>query len=196
MSETPHVPAGGQNPPDTGHDYDGIREYDNKLPNWWLWTLIVSIVFGYGYWMYFPTFGTGMSSREAFVAEMETAEALAAARLAARGALTDDQLQAYALDDARVSAGKAVFAQYCVACHGPEAAGLIGPNLTDNHWIHDGGKPTAILQVVTAGVAAKGMPAWGPVLGPDKVEQVTAFVLTLKGKNVPGKAAEGQLVSN
>jgi cytochrome c oxidase cbb3-type subunit 3 len=94
-----------------------------------------------------------------------------------------------------VAAGKAVFGQYCVACHGPEAAGLIGPNLTDHAWIH-GGTPTAILQTVTAGVAAKGMPSWGPVLGPDKVENVVAFVLTLRGKNVPGKPAEGELVSN
>jgi cytochrome c oxidase cbb3-type subunit 3 len=182
--------------PDTGHDYDGIREYDNRLPNWWLWTLIVTIVFGYGYWMYFHTFATGMSSREAYLAEMAEAEAAAAARAAARGALTDEALLAFALDDAKVGGGKAVFAQYCVACHGPEAAGLIGPNLTDNHWINGGGKPTAILQVVNTGVAAKGMPAWGPLLGPDKVEQVVAYVLTLKGKNVAGKAPEGELVAN
>lgn len=182
--------------PDTGHDYDGIREYDNRLPNWWLWTLIVTVVFGYGYWMYFHTFDSGMSSREAYLAEMAEAEAAAAARAAARGALTDEALLAFALDDAKVGDGKAVFAQYCVACHGPEAAGLIGPNLTDNHWINGGGKPTAILQVVTTGVAAKGMPAWGPLLGPDKVEQVVAYVLTLKGKNVAGKAPEGELVSN
>ena len=195
MVENAKAPEAGTQP-DTGHDYDGIREYDNRLPNWWLWTLIVSIVFGYGYWMYFHTFGTGMSSKEAYLAEMAEAEAAAAARLASRGALTDEALVAFALDAAKVDGGKAVFAQYCVACHGPEAGGLIGPNLTDNHWINGGGKPTAILQVVNAGVAAKGMPAWGPLLGPDTVEQVGAFVMTLKGKNVPGKAAEGVLVSN
>lgn len=195
MSETPTPPADGRDV-DTGHDYDGIREYDNRLPNWWLWTLIVSIVFGYGYWMYFHTFGTGMSSHEEYLAELQTAEARAAALAAARGALSDEALAAFALDDGKVGGGKAVYGQYCVACHGPEAGGLIGPNLTDNAWIHGEGKPTAILQVVASGVAAKGMPAWGPVLGPDRVEQVVAYVLTLKGKNVPGKAAEGQLVSN
>lgn len=183
-------------PPDTGHDYDGIRECDNPLPKWWLWTLIFTVVFGYGYWLYFHTFGAGTTPHAAYAAEMEQAEALAVARMAARGALTDEQLRASARDEARVSTGKAVFAQYCVACHGPEAGGLIGPNLTDDHWIHDGGKPTAIWHVVYGGVAAKGMPAWGPLLGPDKIEQVVAFVLTLKGKNVPGKAAEGQLVAD
>lgn len=194
MSETP-TPVDGRDL-DTGHDYDGIREYDNRLPNWWLWTLIVSIVFGYGYWMYFHTFGTGMSSHQAYLAELEVADAAAAARAAARGALTDDELLALAHDEAGVAAGRAIFQQYCVACHGPEAGGLIGPNLTDNAWIHGGGKPTAILQTVTGGVAAKGMPSWGPVLGPDKVEKVVSFVISLRGKNVPGKAAEGELVSN
>jgi cytochrome c oxidase cbb3-type subunit 3 len=194
MTETPN-PRADVRDVDTGHDYDGIREYDNRLPNWWLWTLIVSIVFGYGYWMYFQTFHAGASSHEAYLAELERADAAAAARAAARGALTDEALAAFAADATRVAAGKVLFGQYCVACHGPEAAGLIGPNLTDNAWIH-GGTPTAILQTVTTGVAAKGMPSWGPVLGPDKVENVVAFVLTLRGKNVPGKPAEGELVSN
>lgn len=196
MSEISNVTAGGKTPPDTGHDYDGIREYDNKLPNWWLGTLILTVIFGYGYWMYFHVFGAGTSPHAAYVAELERADALAAERMAARGALTDDQLESFARDAAKVSAGQAVFAQHCVACHGPEGAGLIGPNLTDNHWIHDAGKPTGIWKVVTAGVAAKGMPAWGPMLGPDKVEQVVSYVLTLKGKNLPGKAAEGPLVEN
>lgn len=181
-------------PIDTGHDYDGIREYDNVLPNWWLATLYATIVFSFGYWMYYHVLGTGPLQMDEYHAEMAQAEEAAAAAAAARGALGDDELLAMVADSAKVEDGKSTFATYCVACHGMSGEGGIGPNLTDAYWIH-GSKPTEILNVIRDGVPSKGMAAWGPVLGSDKVEKLTAFVVTLKGKDVPGKAAEGELAS-
>ncbi|AKU92986.1 cbb3-type cytochrome c oxidase N-terminal domain-containing protein [Vulgatibacter incomptus] len=182
-------------PADTGHDYDGIREYDNRLPNWWLATLFITIVFAFGYWMYYHVLGSGPLQMAEYHAEMDAASAKAATLAASRGEATDESLLAFSKDPAVTAAGAAVFGQSCSACHGASGEGGIGPNLTDDHWIH-GGKPTEILKVIREGVAAKGMPSWGPMLGAEKTEQLAAFVVSLKGKNVPGKGPEGELVQD
>jgi len=181
---------------DTGHDYDGIREFDNRLPNWWLATLFLTIFFGAGYWLYYHTLGVGPDSWTAYHAEMAEAAALAAERAKARGEVTDEVLAALAADPVQVEKGKAVFGQYCAACHGPEGGGLIGPNLTDAYWINGTGKPLEIRGIVANGVPAKGMPAWEQMLGAEKVEQVTAFVYSVRGKNLPGKEPQGDLATN
>lgn len=191
-NEKPIDPSLG---PDTGHEYDGIRELDNRLPNWWLWSLLLAVFFGYGYWMYYHVLTD--RPRGAWVdyqAEMAEAEAAADAAAKARGELSDDALLALAADPARVTEGKALFAQYCAACHLADGQGLIGPNLTDGFWIHDRGAPAGVRRVIASGVAAKGMPAWEPVLGPDKVDRVLAFVLSIRNTNVKGKAPEGEEV--
>ena len=95
-------------------------------------------------------------------------------------------------DASDLSAGKAIFATNCVVCHKADGGGGIGPNLTDEYWIHGGG-PLDIHNTVVQGVTAKGMAAWGRQLGPDRVDAVVAFVLTLRNTNVPGKAPEGEL---
>lgn len=196
MSETntPVPPHDGRDL-ETGHDYDGIREYDNKLPNWWLATLFLSILFAVGYWLYFHTLAVGQDQMAEYHAEMAQAAEVAAARAKDRGEVTDESLAAMAAVPATVEAGKALFGQYCAACHGPDAGGLIGPNLTDGYWLNGHGKPTDIRTIVASGVTAKGMPAWEPMLGAEKVEQLTAFVVSLKDKNVPGKAPQGELAA-
>lgn len=176
--------------PDMGHEFDGIRELDNRLPNWWLATLYLSIVFSFGYWMYYHVFQAGPLQMDEYHQEMARADEAAAALAEARGAVDDDTLVAMAADGTQTAEGQVVFGQYCAACHGAQGEGGIGPNLTDKNWLH-GGKPTQILEVVASGVPAAGMPAWKPILGNSKVEQVTAYLLTLKGKHLPGKAPEG-----
>lgn len=176
---------------DTGHEYDGIREYDNVLPNWWLATLWGTIIFAFGYWMYYHVLETGPLQMAEYHAEMQAAEEKMALAASARGAVTDETLTSLAAGPA-VDEGKALFGTYCAACHGVKGEGGIGANLTDDYFLH-GSKPTEILKVIEDGVPSKGMPAWGAMLGATKVEQVTAFVLTLHGTNLPGKAAEGEL---
>jgi cytochrome c oxidase cbb3-type subunit 3 len=172
------------------HDFDGIQEYDNRLPNWWLWILWGSILFAFAYWLVFHTFGVAKLPPARYEAEMQRA---AEAQLAKGGSLDDAALELMATLPDRVAEGKALFSTYCVACHASRGEGLVGPNLTDAHWIH-GARPLDIHKVVTDGVLAKGMAAWGRQLGPKRVESVTAYVLTLRGTNVPGKAPEGELV--
>ncbi len=192
MSEQPNSPSGANGPsePDTGHDYDGIREHDNVLPNWWLATLILTMVFGYGYWMYFHVLKAGKLQQAEYQAEMDEAALAAKERAKQRGEVTADYLAQLSQSASIVASGAATFKQSCASCHGAKGEGLIGPNLTDAYWIH-GGKATDLLKVVSAGIAAKGMPAWEPVLGADSVHRVVAYLMTVRGSNLPGKAPQG-----
>lgn len=174
------------------HEYDGIEEADNQLPIWWLTLFFGAIVFGVAYWFAFHEYGMGELPGEQYAEAkkaIEEREAKKARALAAKAG--DKGVAALADDPATVQAGAGVFAGTCVACHGANAAGNIGPNLTDNFWIH-GGTAEDIQKVISEGVAAKGMPAWGPTLGPLAVQQVTAYVLTLRGTNVAGKEPQGE----
>lgn len=177
--------------PDMGHDYDGIRELDNRLPNWWLAIFYLSIVFSFGYWAYYHVLEAGPLQMEAYELEMARAEAAAATRSSDRGSLSNEMLLALSEDEERVGAGQQTYAQFCAACHGSNGEGGIGANLTDDYWIH-GASPMEILGVVSEGVATAGMPAWKGVLGDRKIEEVTAYVLTLRGKNLPGKEPQGE----
>ena len=179
---------------DTGHDYDGIRELDNHLPNWWLATLLIAMVFGYGYWLYYQVMRHDSAQMTQYRAELDEAAAAAAARAKLAGAITDEALLAMAGSPTVVAKGEALFQRSCVACHGMQGQGGIGPNLTDDYWLH-GGKPTDILHTISNGVPAKGMPTWLPALGEDNVEAAAVFILTLKGKHVPGKAPQGELLA-
>jgi cytochrome c oxidase cbb3-type subunit 3 len=175
------------------HDYDGIREYDNRLPNWWLAILFGTVAFAFAYWFYYQTFGVAPTPEERLQAEVARAAEAQLAR-AAGSELTDESLALMASIPERVAEGQSVFKQFCVVCHGEMGEGKVGPNLTDGFWLH-GARPLQIHGTVTNGVTEKGMAAWGNQLGPTRVEQVTAYVLTLKGKNVPGKEPQGDPAS-
>ena len=178
-------PPGGDRDVDTGHDYDGIREFDNRLPNWWLAVLFLTVVFGYAYFFYFHVFnGDGLWA--VYKAEQAAVDAAEAAKPVDEGAIL-----ALAADKTMMTEkAQALFTQQCAACHKPDGSGLIGPNLTDSYWIH-GNKPGEIYNTISKGVLAKGMPTWGPILGTERVKMMAAYVTTLKGKNLPGKAPEG-----
>lgn len=168
------------------HEYDGIYEADNGLPNWLTAIFFGTTAFAVAYWFYYQEFEIGQQPGEAYAAAMQE-------KLESVPEMSDEELRAMADDPEVVSAGRGVFVTNCAACHEENGGGKIGPNLTDDHWIH-GGSANAIHNVVQEGVAAKGMPAWGPTLGPEKVQQVTAYVMTLRGTNVEGgKEAEGEL---
>ena len=160
---------------------DGIEEYDNHLPNWWLLTFFGAVVFGMGYWFYFQVFQVGEASQAQW--RREVAEI--AAKSGQNIPVTSQQLVDLSKDPAVLAEGKALFTSTCIACHGPAGGGVVGPNLTDEYWLH-GGAPDQIYASVRDGVAIKGMPAWGPQLGVTRVQAVTAYVLTLRNTNVPG----------
>lgn len=173
---------------DSGHDYDGIREFDNPLPNWWLATLYGAIVFGFGYWCFYQVFG-GTSLR----AQLEKDQAVAAERVNADQPITDETLLAMA-HKPEVRDVQPMFVQMCSPCHNADGSGKIGPNLTDEYWLH-GDKPSEIFKTIEEGVIAKGMPSWGPLLGREKVKQLASYVVSIENSNKPGKAPEGKKIN-
>ena len=168
------------------HVYDDIEEEDNHLPNWWLAILFGAIVFGFGYWFLYEVTATLPGPLATFRAE--TAEA--AKRRAEAGPVTNESLLILAKDAKTLADGKQLFASTCAPCHAPLAQGLVGPNLTDKFWLH-GGAPVDIHKSITNGYPDKGMRPWGQILGAGRVRTVAAFVISLKGQNVPGRPPQG-----
>jgi cytochrome c oxidase cbb3-type subunit 3 len=175
------------------HEFDGIQEFDNRLPNWWLWTFYGACIFSFFYWIYYHSFPWGRTPLQEFRAEQAAIAATASSSM-----FTDDELRLAAQDAAVIAEGKTQFTANCLACHAADGGGMIGsvplpgPNLTDNAWIH-GGSPTAIFKTIWDGVPEKGMVTWGPQLGKDRIRAVVAYLLTLRNTNVAGgKPPEGQ----
>jgi cytochrome c oxidase cbb3-type subunit III len=162
------------------HSYDGIEEFDQKLPNWWLLTLYGAIVFSVVYWVVFHQWLTGkhdiahLQSELAKVEQARLDETLAM--------LNDDTLLGFSTDPLWVSAGESIFKINCVTCHGPNLEGGIGVNLVDAEWLH-GGRPTEIFHTVVNGVQSKGMQSWASVLSPKQIAEVTSFVLSKQKKS-------------
>lgn len=173
------------------HAVDGIEEYDNRLPRWWLYTLYGAIAFAAVYWWVYHTASVADLPRAAYQAELDKQAAAEAARVKAAGVMTPEALTTLSKDRNTVAAGKDVFTKTCSACHRADGGGNVGPNLTDEFWLH-GSAPDQIYKTVSNGVPEKGMPAWAPQLGIEKVQAVTAYVLTIKNTHVPGgKAPQG-----
>lgn len=161
------------------HSFDGIQEYDKRLPNWWLLTFYGAIVFWIGYWFYYQTSRIGTSDTVALQQELARIEAVKLASSATQ--LDDPTLWQMSRNAIFVDAGRNTFNTTCASCHKESMKGLdeggIGPNLVDNVWIH-GSRPTELLAVVDKGVLAKGMPSWGPVIGAKKTSEVVAYILS------------------
>ena len=158
------------------HTYDGIQEYDKRLPNWWLTTLWGAVVFALIYWIYYHELDLAKSPEEAVMEEIAAAKSEAAKK---SGIINDEALWKLSQDPATVAAGKAIFMDptKCVVCHLPTLLGMIGPNLVDKEWIH-GGTPMEVMNVVTEGVPAKGMVPWKTQLTQEQIKQVTAFIMS------------------
>lgn len=177
------------------HSFDGIQELDNPAPGWLMALFYGSIIFAVGYTVYYG-FNMGPSLDSEYLQESKTLEKDWADYYAKHPILppTATELTAAAKDPLLVEAGKKQFAASCAACHGNNAQGLIGPNLTDNRWLH-GGKMNEIYGTVVKGVAGKGMPPWGRAFTPEKLKGVVAYVRSLQGSNPSGaKAPEGTVV--
>ena len=172
-----------------GDDADGIEEYDNPLPDWWVGMFIITIIWAV---MYGVTYHFIMGDSQVKQYEQQMADA-ALRWPAAEGGI------AFEMDDELIAEGAEVFTQTCVACHAADLTGGIGANLVDAEWIH-GGDPDSIIETVNNGVVDKGMPAWGPILGPRRVQAVVAFIVSKQteepitiARPEPTEAVEGTL---
>lgn len=176
------------------HSHDGIQEYDNPLPAWWLWTFLGTIIFAFLYWIHYE-FGGGMTLQQELAQDLKQIESLKASNPGAQD--SEEDLQKLLGVAAVVTQGKDVFIAKCAACHGMDLQGTIGPNLTDDYWIHGKGKLADIAHVVRAGVLDKGMPAWDTQLKKEEVQAVVVFVASKHGsKPANPKAPQGEKVEN
>lgn len=152
-----------------GHadEADGIDEYDNPLPDWWLGLFWICILWAIGYTVHYH-FIANRSQEARYEAEV----AAAAVRWPAEAQPTVE----FALTPEAIEAGQAVFETNCYMCHGMGLEGGIGPSMLDDEWIH-GNTPEDLINVITNGVVEKGMLAWGPIIGAEKVNQAAAYVL-------------------
>ncbi|MGE3958627.1 MAG: c-type cytochrome [Vicinamibacterales bacterium] len=177
------------------HEVDGIKEYDNPMPGWLMAIWWGSLIFSAGYVMFFAlSFGEGTMDAEY---RQDTANAVTSvqAYFDANPLIPPKpaELLAGAANEAVLDAGASRFARSCAACHGDQAQGLIGPNLTDDRWLH-GGSVEQIFQTVAKGWPAKGMPPWGRALRPDELSAVVSYVRSLQGTTPPNpRAPEGEL---
>ncbi len=173
------------------HSYDGIQEYDNPMPQWWVTTFWLTIVFSIFYYLNFWNTGVGRGVVAEYEADMA---AFRAAHPTGSGGGDTRLLMATAKDPSEVAEGKQVFSAKCAACHAADGGGSIGPNLTDDAWLH-GGTIDSIYATVNTGVLAKGMPAWGKLLKADEMKEVVAYVWTLHGTSpARPKSPEGVVV--
>jgi cytochrome c oxidase cbb3-type subunit 3 len=157
------------------HTYDGIQEYDQRLPNWWLYTLYGAILFSIAYWFYYNQSLVGSTDVQSLERQLAIVEQ---ARLAGAIAdLDDNMLWKISRNPDIIAAGKEVFTINCASCHGENLKGGIGVNLVDSEWIH-GSNPMQIFALIKEGYAPKGMPTWGPVLGDKKIAEVAAYILS------------------
>lgn len=169
------------------HVYDGIQEYDQKLPNWWLFTLYIAIAwFVVAWFVYYQTPLRTLTDQERIDAEVAAIEGKKKAELDSMlASVSDESLKAMSADEAHVAAGKAIYETKCMACHAPNLAGInngppyIGVALNDTEWKY-GGKPLEIMKTVTEGSPdlTKGMIAWKTQLGPGEIAQVVAYILS------------------
>jgi len=177
------------------HSYDGIQEFDNPMPRWWVYLFWATIIFSILYFFNVPGFGIGKGRIADYDRDIAAAASADAKRKAAQPAgASGEQLTAMTKDASVVALGKQVFGQNCAACHRADAGGQIGPNLADDYWLH-GGTLEKIHKTVVDGVLEKGMPPWGKVLKPNQLDAVVAYIYTLRGTNPPNpKAPQGDLV--
>lgn len=174
------------------HNYDDIQEYDNPLPKWWVGLFWATIVFSIIYGLYYHA-GPGPSVIDDYNQDMIAYYDLQAQQFLAMGEITEETLADLTADPAMMAGAQQVFVAKCSQCHGMSGEGNIGPNLTDEYWLH-GGSLVDIYNTVSEGVPAKGMLAWKTQLRPAELLSVSAFVGTLRGTEPPNaKAPQGDL---
>jgi cytochrome c oxidase cbb3-type subunit III len=171
------------------HNYDGIQELDNKLPPWWVYLFYGTIVFAFVYMWYYHMYGTGNIQEEEYQQELAQAEV----EMKLFASKVDENSVTLLTDAAKLKNGEVLFQTNCAACHGKQGQGGVGPNLTDNYWIH-GSRIKEVFKTIKYGVPEKGMIPWQAQLSPGQIQEVSSYIIKLKGTNPPNpKAPQGEL---
>lgn len=175
------------------HNYDGIQELDNSLPPWWKYGFYLTIVVSVIYIYRFHFSNDGLSQQEEYLAEMQQGEEDKAAYLAKSANNVDENTVVYLSDAASLASGKEMYGKSCVACHLADGGGSVGPNFTDDYWIH-GGSIKDIFKSIKYGWQEKGMKSWKEDYSPKQIQEIASFVKSLRGtKSATPKEAQGEL---
>lgn len=173
------------------HEADGIRELDNKLPRWWVWLFYGTTIYAVFYMGYYHVFNAGNLMAAEYANEMKVGDAIKGAAMAKFeneiGSLKPSE------DPAVRAKGQQTFQKLCAPCHRADGGGLVGPNLTDDYWIH-GPLFSDNIRTIWNGVPEKGMITWKGVLKPAEIYEVASYIYTLRGTKPPNpKPPENQV---
>jgi cytochrome c oxidase cbb3-type subunit 3 len=196
LNNTKSVDATSEAHVNLGHDYDGIGELDNPTPPWWQWGFVLSVVFAVVYlWVYFVSHSAPNQIKELELANVKAEEQIKT-YLASSANKIDENTVTLLEDATEIAAGKKIFTSSCAPCHGSEGGGVVGPNLTDNYWLH-GGTIHDIFKTIKNGVPEKGMKSWKDDFTPKQIAQLASFIISLKGTNPANpKEPQGDLIEN
>ncbi len=179
----------------TDHDYDGIRELDNVLPPWWLYGFYITIAIGIFYYIQVFTNSEEYSQAEEYATAVAEGKAEVEQYKKDHPELYNDANLVALTDPEDIAKGKELFAsKTCTACHLADAGGSIGPNLTHENWILGGGFKNIFNTISKGGRPGKGMIAWEGTINQKERQQLTSYILTLKGTTPANpKAPEGEV---
>ncbi|MGN8068855.1 cbb3-type cytochrome c oxidase N-terminal domain-containing protein [Mucilaginibacter sp. 22184] len=173
------------------HDYDGIQELDNPIPAWFMYLFYGTIIFAVGYLLNYHVLKTGQLQYSEYRTEMAHADIEKKAFLSKAANRVDENTVKLMTDPSVIASGQAIFKSTCAPCHGDHAQGNVGPNLTDDYWLH-GGKINDLFKTIKYGVLSKGMPTWEKQLSPKQISDVANYIESLHGSNPAGaKAPQG-----
>ncbi len=170
------------------HEYDGIKELDNHMPFWWLWLFFCTIAFSVLYMLYYEVLEWGPDQHEEYRQEVAAAEARFGTPQDENS--IEDFTWTISTDEADIAAGRELYmkpAQLCFTCHGNNGEGLVGPNLTDEYWLH-GCQPQDIAASIINGYPDQGMLAYGSGarLSNEEVQQLVSYIVSIQGTDPPG----------
>ena len=174
------------------HDYDGIKELDNALPPWWKYGFYITIFISVIYLFKYEVWHNGPNPTEEYNSEMISAREQVDAYLASMKNNVDEKTVTMS-DASGIAAGAVTYSKTCVPCHGSKGEGGVGPNLTDDYWLH-GGAVADLFKTIKYGYPDKGMQSWQATYSPIQMQELASYIKTLKGTNPPnGKAPQGDL---
>ena len=178
---------------DLGHNYDGIRELDNRLPPWWLYGFYATILFAFIYLWRYEVSHTAPSSIEEYQLAVKEAAIQKEAYLKKAANSVDENTVTLLKSESDISAGSNIFQTVCAACHGKLGEGVVGPNLTDDYWLH-GGDIKDVFKTIKYGWPEKGMKSWKDDYSPLQLAQLASYIKSIHGTNPPNaKAPQGTL---
>jgi cytochrome c oxidase cbb3-type subunit 3 len=178
---------------DLGHNYDGIRELDNRLPPWWLYGFYISILAAGIYMWRFHIGRTAPLSEQEYAIAVQAAEIEHIAYLKKSANMVDENSVRLLTDAFALDAGKKIFELNCAACHGKSGEGTVGPNLTDEYWLH-GGSIKDVFKTIKYGWPEKGMKSWKDDLSPVQMAQISGYIKSLVGTKPPNaKERQGEI---